>query len=43
MSLSDGYGIGKSEGIGFAKEGWDDLILNDGYGLVITSSEGCNV
>ena len=22
-----------SEGIGFAKEGWDGLILNKGYGL----------
>ena len=32
-----------SEGIGFAKEGWDGLILNEGYGLGKTLSEGCNV
>ena len=33
MILSDGYGIGKSEGIGFAKEGWDCITLTEGYGL----------
>lgn len=32
MNLLGGYGISKSEGIGFAKEGWD-LLLNDGYGI----------
>ena len=36
MNLLEGIGLGKSEG-------WDGLILNDGYGLGKTLSEGCNV
>ena len=31
-----------SEGIGFAKEGWDGLIINKGCGSK-TLSEGCDL
>ena len=42
MILSDGYGLGKSEGIGFTKEGCDLNYpeIPEGWDGIM---EGCNV